>query len=144
MADEKNAAAPGARRPRVVFMGTPEFAVPSLSALAEACDVALVVTRPDAVRGRGRRLEPSPVKAAIFLTAWARVSVLPARMSVPEILASPSVTVTGLMPSIYSPSGRPAACMESVMATTLSQPLHFKSMRTVPGCRWRPSQMASQ
>ena len=54
MADEKNAAAPGARRLRVVFMGTPEFAVPSLSALAEACDVALVVTRPDAVRGRGR------------------------------------------------------------------------------------------
>lgn len=48
---------------RVVFMGTPDFAVPSLEALAEACDVALVLTRPDAVRGRGRRLEPSPVKA---------------------------------------------------------------------------------
>ena len=48
---------------RVVFMGTPEFAVPSLSALAEATDVALVVTRPDAVRGRGKALVPSPVKA---------------------------------------------------------------------------------
>lgn len=48
---------------RVVFMGTPDFAVPSLGALADAgADVALVVTRPDAVRGRGRRLEPSPVK----------------------------------------------------------------------------------
>ena len=51
------------RSTRVVFMGTPDFAVPSLSALAEACEVALVVTRPDAVRGRGRKLEPSPVKA---------------------------------------------------------------------------------
>lgn len=48
---------------RIVFMGTPDFAVPSLSALAEAHDVALVVTRPDAVRGRGKTLEPSPVKA---------------------------------------------------------------------------------
>lgn len=47
---------------RVVFMGTPEFAVPSLEALAERCDVALVLTRPDAVRGRGRALVPSPVK----------------------------------------------------------------------------------
>ena len=84
------------------------------------------------------------VKADIFFTACASVSVLPARMLVPDIMASPSVTVTGLTPSMYSPSGRPAACMESVMATTLSQPLHFRSMRTVPGWRWRPSQMASQ
>lgn len=49
---------------RIVFMGTPEFAVPSLRALAGAHDVRLVLTRPDAVRGRGRRLEPSAVKAA--------------------------------------------------------------------------------
>lgn len=49
---------------RVVFMGTPEFAVPSLRMLAEEHDVELVVTRPDAVRGRGRRLQPSPVKEA--------------------------------------------------------------------------------
>lgn len=48
---------------RIVFMGTPSFAVPSLSALAAAHDVRLVLTRPDAVRGRGKRLEPSPVKA---------------------------------------------------------------------------------
>ena len=48
---------------RIVFMGTPDFAVPSLRALAAQYDVRLVVTRPDAVRGRGRRLEPSPVKS---------------------------------------------------------------------------------
>ncbi len=48
---------------RIVFMGTPEFAVPSLKAVAAAYDVMLVVTRPDAVRSRGKKLEPSPVKA---------------------------------------------------------------------------------
>ena len=48
---------------RIVFMGTPDFAVPSLGALAQAHEVSLVFTRPDAVRGRGRKLVPSPVKA---------------------------------------------------------------------------------
>lgn len=48
---------------RIVFMGTPDFAVPSLKALASAHEVSLVLTRPDAVRGRGRKLVPSPVKA---------------------------------------------------------------------------------
>lgn len=48
---------------RVIFMGTPDFAVPSLKALNEAFDVVEVVTRPDAVRSRGKKLEPSPVKA---------------------------------------------------------------------------------
>lgn len=49
---------------RVVFMGTPEFAVPSLEKIVAAGhDVPLVVTRPDAVRGRGKKLVPSPVKA---------------------------------------------------------------------------------
>ena len=48
---------------RVVFMGTPEFAVPTLEALARRHEVTLVITRPDAVRKRGKRLDPSPVKA---------------------------------------------------------------------------------
>ena len=49
---------------RVVFMGTPAFSVPSLRALTREHEVVLVVTRPDAVRSRGKRLEPSPVKIA--------------------------------------------------------------------------------
>ena len=49
---------------RIVFMGTPEFAVDSLRALAKGHEVSLVITRPDAVRGRGRKLDPSPVKEA--------------------------------------------------------------------------------
>lgn len=49
---------------RVVFMGTPSFSVPSLTRLAAEHEVVLVVTRPDAVRSRGKKLEPSPVKVA--------------------------------------------------------------------------------
>jgi methionyl-tRNA formyltransferase len=51
---------------RVVFFGTPEFAVPSLRALVgEGFDVAAVVTQPDAPQGRSRsRLIPPPVKVA--------------------------------------------------------------------------------
>jgi methionyl-tRNA formyltransferase len=50
---------------RLVFLGTPEAAVPPLLALVEAGhDIALVVTRPDKRRGRGSTLAPSPVKAA--------------------------------------------------------------------------------
>lgn len=47
---------------RVVFMGTPAFAVPSLEALAAHHEVVAVLTRPDAIRSRGRSLEPSSVK----------------------------------------------------------------------------------
>jgi methionyl-tRNA formyltransferase len=50
---------------RLVFLGTPAAAVPPLRALVAAGhDVALVVSRPDAKRGRGSGLSPSPVKAA--------------------------------------------------------------------------------
>ncbi|HEY5549319.1 MAG TPA: methionyl-tRNA formyltransferase [Coriobacteriia bacterium] len=47
---------------RVVFMGTPSFAVPSLEALLRDHEVVAVYTRPDAAKGRGRRLTASPVK----------------------------------------------------------------------------------
>ena len=49
---------------RLLFAGTPQVAVPSLEALARRFDVAAVLTRPDAVRGRGRTSTPSPVKQA--------------------------------------------------------------------------------
>ena len=47
----------------IVFMGTPEFAVPSLKALAEAGhEICGVFTQPDKPRNRGMKLQPSPVK----------------------------------------------------------------------------------
>lgn len=48
---------------RIVFMGTPEFAVPSLEALLKSDDqVVGIVTQPDRPKGRGQTLTPSPVK----------------------------------------------------------------------------------
>ena len=48
---------------RIVFMGTPEFAVPSLKALCEAgYDVVGVFTQPDRPKGRGNKVVFSPVK----------------------------------------------------------------------------------
>lgn len=47
---------------RIVFAGTPEFAVPSLRAAAKHNEVEAVYTQPDRPAGRGRGLAPSPVK----------------------------------------------------------------------------------
>ena len=50
---------------RIVYLGTPDMAVPPLRALVEAGhEVVLVVTRVDKRRGRGSEVSPSPVKAA--------------------------------------------------------------------------------
>ena len=50
---------------KLVFMGTPDFAVPALQAVhAAGHDIALVVTQPDRPKGRGRKVEPPPVKKA--------------------------------------------------------------------------------
>jgi methionyl-tRNA formyltransferase len=47
---------------RIVFGGTPDVAIPSLDALADSRhDLVAVVTRPDALSGRGKKLTPSPV-----------------------------------------------------------------------------------
>ncbi len=48
----------------IVFMGTPDFAVPTLRALHERHHVLTVVTQPDRPQGRGRVLSPPPVKVA--------------------------------------------------------------------------------
>ncbi len=50
---------------RIVFMGTPDFAVPSLEALIAGPDqVVAVVCQPDRERGRGKKVSPPPVKVA--------------------------------------------------------------------------------
>lgn len=49
---------------RLVFAGTPAAAVPTLSVLADAHEIAAVITRPDAPLGRKRVLTPSPVAQA--------------------------------------------------------------------------------
>lgn len=48
---------------RIIYMGTPEFAVPSLETLIRNnCNVVAVVTAPDKPKGRGQRIATSPVK----------------------------------------------------------------------------------
>lgn len=78
---------------RVVFAGTPQVAVTSLEAiLASQHEVVAVVTRPDAVAGRGHRLTPCPVSAA---AAEAGIPVLtPTKPSDPEFIE----TLTSLDP----------------------------------------------
>ena len=50
---------------KIVFMGTPQFAVPGLEALHHnGYEIALVVTQPDRARGRGRKVTFSPIKSA--------------------------------------------------------------------------------
>ncbi|MGH8077565.1 MAG: methionyl-tRNA formyltransferase [Lysobacter sp.] len=52
---------------RIVFAGTPEFAVPSLRAAAQRNEVVAVYTQPDRPAGRGRELTLSPVKREALL-----------------------------------------------------------------------------
>lgn len=69
---------------RIVFMGTPDFAVPSLTSLVAAGnEIALVITRHDAVRGRGKKLEPSPVKAKALEL---ELPVIEANRMTPEVV----------------------------------------------------------
>ena len=50
---------------RVVFMGTPDFSVGTLEALAAAGhEIVGVVTQPDKQKGRGKQVQPTPVKEA--------------------------------------------------------------------------------
>lgn len=53
-------------KPRVIFMGTPDFSVFALNNLAQddRIDIPLVVTQPDRPKGRGKKLAVSPVKKA--------------------------------------------------------------------------------
>jgi methionyl-tRNA formyltransferase len=47
---------------RVIFMGSPDFAIPSLKAVASIFEVVGVVTQPDRPAGRGRQLKSPPIK----------------------------------------------------------------------------------
>jgi methionyl-tRNA formyltransferase len=71
---------------KIVFMGTPEFAVPALKALMEGPNqVVAVVTQPDRPKGRGRKLIPSPIKV---LAEKAGIAVLqPEKARSPEFLS---------------------------------------------------------
>lgn len=126
----------GARTLRIVFMGTPEFALGALRALhgAPFVEVALVVTRPDAASGRGKALLPSPVKALacelgypVLETKTLRAPEVQARLAEaaadvfcvaafgailpPEVLGMPPLGCLNVHASLL-PRGRGAAPMQ--------------------------------
>lgn len=70
---------------RIVFMGTPEFAVPALEALQGEHEVVLVVTQPDKPAGRKKRLQPPPVKVVAEREGISLAQ--PASARTPEFLA---------------------------------------------------------
>jgi methionyl-tRNA formyltransferase len=70
---------------KIVFMGTPEFAVPSLETTLAAGDIVAVVTRPDKPQGRGLRLTAPPV--AVVATQYALEVLQPETLRDPEFLA---------------------------------------------------------
>jgi methionyl-tRNA formyltransferase len=80
---------------RLVFMGTPQFALPSLEAvLAAGEEVAAVITQPDRPRGRGQVLSPPPVKQ--LAQEWNLPVLQPQRLKTPEFLEQ----LTSLKPEL--------------------------------------------
>lgn len=72
--------------PRIIFMGTPEFAVASLDALIKAgMNVVAVVTAPDKAAGRGQKLSESAVK--LYAKEHQLLILQPERLKSPEFIA---------------------------------------------------------
>jgi methionyl-tRNA formyltransferase len=91
---------------RVVFMGSPDFAVPSLRALHQHHTVVGVVSQPDRPAGRGRRLAEPAVKQAARQLGLAVIQ--PGRLRQPEAMArlrawSPDVIVVAAFGQILRP-----------------------------------------
>ena len=80
---------------KIVYMGTPDFAVPPLAALVKAgYEVTAVVTQPDKPKGRGKTLMPTPVKEEAMKH---EIPVYqPAKVRDPKFVE----TLTGLAPDI--------------------------------------------
>ncbi len=91
---------------KIVFMGTPQFAVPSLQALIDdGYDIAAVITQPDRKCGRGHKLMPPPVKTlaekyGIRVLQFCRIKSPEGISALREI--SPDIIVTAAFGQILS------------------------------------------
>ena len=80
---------------KVVFMGTPDFAVPVLNKLIENTNVVMVVTQPDAYVGRKKVLTPSPIKQVALNNGIKVITPNKIREEYQEILAiKPDIIIT--------------------------------------------------
>lgn len=79
---------------RILFMGSPELAVPSLKTVSETGRIVGVVTQPAKASGRGRKLTPSPV--------FVEAGKLGLKATTPDSLRTPDIeaTLRGLEPDI--------------------------------------------
>jgi methionyl-tRNA formyltransferase len=92
---------------RIVFMGSPDFAVPSLRTLAEFYRVVGVVTQPDREAGRGRTLVAPPVKQAALELGLPVMQ--PEKLGTPEAMAqlqswTPDLIVVAAFGQILRPA----------------------------------------
>ena len=92
---------------RTVFMGSPEFALPTLQALSQALPVVGVITQPDRPAGRGRVLTPPPVK--LLAQSLGLPVIQPERMREPaameQLLAwAPDLIVVAAFGQILRPT----------------------------------------
>jgi methionyl-tRNA formyltransferase len=109
---------------RIVFMGSPDFALPSLRALNEAFTVVGVVTQPDRPAGRGRQLSSPPVK--LLADQLELPSIQPQRVHEPDAMRqlrtwSPDLIVVAAFGQILRPEvlGLPAHGCLNVHASLL-------------------------
>jgi methionyl-tRNA formyltransferase len=91
---------------RCVFMGSPEFALPTLEAITENFTVAGVVTQPDRPAGRGRALTPPPVK--VLAEQLGLPVIQPAKLRDPDAMRrllewNPDVIVVAAFGQILRP-----------------------------------------
>lgn len=92
---------------KIVFMGTPEFAVPTLQALAEKQTVVGVVTQPDRPAGRGQKVIEPPVKQ--FAHQAGLPVIQPQRLREPEAMAqltawAPEIIIVAAFGQILKPA----------------------------------------
>ena len=71
--------------PRIIFMGTPYSAVPTLNKLNQKYNIVSVVTQPDRPKGRGRKLAPPPVK--VFAEDMGIPVLQPPTLCQPDVVA---------------------------------------------------------
>lgn len=94
------------KTPRIVFMGSPNFALASLNGLVKQFDVVGVVTQPNRPAGRGRKLSPPPVK--ILADELGLKVIQPIRVREPEAMQvlqewAPDVIVVAAYGQILKP-----------------------------------------
>ena len=120
---------------RVAFLGTPGEAVPILLGVADVAEIALVITRPDAAKGRSGRLVAPPVKVIAAERSW--------RIEQPKRAADIAALIEGIDVAVVAAYGRiiPGSVLEMPRAGFIN--IHFSILRVgagrVPSCgqSWR-------